>query len=185
MSAGTMNTSSSHENRSQLLALAKDGDITALESLIKSTLLPLGVEVMAANGNNCLVITAVLPETVDRLFLINFVREGLERLQADSIERVVIVGRDRARINPDWQYILNLYQADLPLIPTPANQHRARRSNEQTPRLTFRQRHPLFSKPLHLLMFVLACGLLVAGAFAAKTVFVLEDGGKQQIKLPR
>jgi hypothetical protein len=178
MFAGSVNPASLDNNRSQLLALAKNGDATAIGTLMKDTLAALGVEVIVTPGNDCLVITTILPDTVDRLFVINFVRESLERLQASSIDQVVIVGKDRARINPDWQYILNLHQADLPRMPTPANQQRARRTHNPPQKLTFRQRHPLISKPLHLLMFVTACGLLVAGAFAAKTVFVLEDANK-------
>jgi hypothetical protein len=178
MFAGSVNPASVDNNRSQLLVLAKNGDVMAISALMKDTLATLGVEVTATQGNDCLVITAILPDTVDRLFLINFVRESLERLQANSIDQVVIVGRDRARINPDWQFILNLHQADLPRMPTPANQQRARRTHNPAQKLTFRQRHPLLSRPLHLLMFVTACGLLVAGAYAAKTVFVLEDANK-------
>lgn len=39
-------------------------------------------------------------------------REGMERLQANPIRQVLLVGRER--VTADWQYILNLYQADLP-----------------------------------------------------------------------
>jgi hypothetical protein len=176
---------SSSENRPHLMALAKAGDVAALNWLIDNTLSPLGVEVTAIMGNDCLVVTAILPETVDRLFLIDFLREALERLQPDGIDRVVIVGSDRARLVPDWQHILNLHQADLPQMPAPARQQQAKR--KPTPKkvaIPFRQRHPLLSKPLHLVMFLAACGLLVGGVFAAKTVFTVGDGAVKPVEFP-
>jgi hypothetical protein len=177
---------SSTANRTHLMALAKAGDVAALNWLIDNTLSPLGVEVTAIMGNDCLVVNAILPETVDRLFLIDFLREALERLQPDGIDRVVIVGSDRARLLPDWQHILNLHQADLPQMPPPARQQQAKR--KLTPKkavISFRQRHPLLSKPLHLVMFLAACGLLVGGVFAAKTVFTVGDGAVKPVEFPQ
>jgi hypothetical protein len=176
-------TASWEEHRSQLVASAKAGDVTALNKLIDNTLSPLGVGVTTVMGNECLIVTAILPETVDRLFLIDFLREALERLQPAEIDRVVIIGRDRARINPDWQHILNLHQADLPNMPTPARQKQAKRKAAPATKNTvpFRQRHPLVSKPLHLVMFLAACTLLVCGVFAAKTVFMVEDGAVKPV----
>jgi hypothetical protein len=177
---------SSTANRTHLMALAKAGDVAALNWLIDNTLSPLGVEVTAIMGNDCLVVNAILPETVDRLFLIDFLREALERLQPDGIDRVVIVGSDRARLLPDWQHIVNLHQADLPQMPTPARQQQAKR--KPTPKkavISFRQRHPLLSKPLHLVLFLAACGLLVGGVFAAKTVFTVGDGAVKPVEFPQ
>jgi hypothetical protein len=182
-SRATSQTASSPANRNNLVALAKAGDVAALNWLIDSTLSPSGVEVMTTIGNDCLVVTAILPETIDRLFLIDFLREALERLQPERIDRVVIVGRDRARLLPDWQHILNLHQADLPQMPTPARQQQAKR--KPTPKkavISFRQRHPLLSRPLHLVLFLAACGLLVGGVFAAKTVFTVGDGAVKPVE---
>lgn len=176
----------STENRTHLMALAKTGDVAALNWLIDHTLSPLGVKVTTIMGNDCLVVTAILPETVDRLFLIDFLREALERLQPEQIDRVVIVGCDRARLTPDWQHVLNLYQADLPQMPAPARQQQAKR--RPTPKkavASFRQRHPLLSKPLHLVLFLAACGLLVGGVFAAKTVFTVGDGAVKPVDFAR
>jgi hypothetical protein len=165
------------ETRTHLMTLAKAGDVAALNWLIDHTLSPLGVEVTTIMGNDCLVVTAILPETVDRLFLIDFLRESLERLQPEQIDRVVIVGCDRARLTPDWQHILNLHQADLPQMPAPARQQQAKRKpNQKKVAAPFRQRHPLLSRPLHLVLFLSACGLLVGGVVAAKTVFMVEEG---------
>jgi hypothetical protein len=179
-------SSSSTAHRTHLVALAKAGDVAALNWLIDSTLSPSGAEVTVIMGNDCLVVTAILPETVDRLFLIDFLREALERLQPEGIDRVVIVGRDRARLAPDWQHILNLHQADLPQMPTPARQQQAKR--KPTPKkavIAFRQRHPLLSKPLHLVLFLAACGLLVGGVFAAKVVFTVGDGAVKPVEFPQ
>jgi hypothetical protein len=180
------NPRSSTESRPHLMALAKAGDVAALNWLIDNTLAPLGVEVTAVIGNDCLMVTAILPETVDRLFLIDFLRESLERLQPAGFDRVVIVGRDRARLVSDWQHILTLHQADLPQMPTPARQQQARR--KPTPKkavIPFRQRHPLLSKPLHLVLFLAACGLLVGGVVAAKMVFTVGDGAVKSIDFSR
>jgi hypothetical protein len=184
----TSRNTSRPETRNQLVALAKAGDVTALNKLINHTLYPLGLEVTTVMGNECLIITAILPETVDRLFLIDFVREALERLQSVAIDRVMIVGRDRARITPDWQHVLNLHQADLPKMPTPARQQQAQRKPYPMPQKTvisFRQRHPLMSKPLHLVLFLAACVLLVGGVFAAKTVFTVQDGAIRPVDFAR
>jgi hypothetical protein len=170
-------------NRTHLMALAKAGDVAALNWLIDNTLSPLGVEVTAIVGNDCLVVTAILPEVVDRLFLIDFLREALERLQPEGLNRVVIVGRDRARLVPDWQHILNLHQADLPQMPTPARQQQAKRKPApKKAAVSFRRRHPLVSKPLHLVLFLAACGLLVGGVFAAKMVFTVGDGAVKPVE---
>jgi hypothetical protein len=171
------------QDRNHLVTLAKSGDVTALNKLIYNTLSPLGVEVTTVMGNDCLLVTATLPETVDRLFLIEFVREALERLQPDKIERVVITGCDRSRINPDWQHVINLHQADLPHMPTPARQQQAKRKIAPPQMVrNFRQRHPLLSKPLHLVLFLLACALLVGGVFAAKVVFTVSDGAIKPVE---
>jgi hypothetical protein len=176
-------SASSPANRSNLVALARAGDVAALNRLIDSTLSPSGVEVTAIMGNDCLVVTAILPETVDRLFLIDFLREALERLQPERIDRVVIVGRDRARLAPDWQHVLNLHQVDLPQMPTPARQQQAKRKPTPKKAVTsFRQRHPLLSRPLHLVLFLAACGLLVGGVFAAKTVFTVGEGAVKPVE---
>jgi hypothetical protein len=166
--------------------LAKAGDVTALNRLINDTLSPLGLDVTTVMGNECLVVTAILPETIDRLFLIDFLREALERLQPEYVDRVVIVGRDRARLTPDWQHILNLHQADLPQMPTPARQQQAKRKpTVKKAVIPFRQRHPLLSKPLHLVLFLAACGLLVGGVVAAKTVFMVEEGAVKPVDFAR
>jgi hypothetical protein len=173
-------------NRSQLVALAKAGDVTALNWLIDDTLSPLGAEVTAIMGNDCLVVKAVLPETLDRLFLIDFLRAALERLQPEKIDRIVIMGRDRARLLPEWQHILNLYQADLPKMPTPARQQQAKRKPiPKTVGTSLRQRHPLLSRPLHLVLFLAACGLLVGGVFAAKVVFTVGEGTAKSVEFPQ
>jgi hypothetical protein len=182
----TARSASVSENRNHLVALAKTGDVAALNQLINNTLSPLGVEVTTVIGNECLVVTATLPETIDRLFLIDFLREALERLQPEEVDRVVVVGRDRARLTPDWQHVLNLHQADLPQMPTPARQQQAKRQpTRQKTVIPFRQRHPLLSKPLHLMMFLAACGLLIGGVFAARTVFMVEDGVIKPVEFSR
>jgi hypothetical protein len=175
-----MSTTSSQHH---LISLAKQGDPTALTTLINQTLSPLGVVVTSVLNAECLVVTAVVPDTIDRQFLIRFMREGMERLQANSIRQVMLVGRDRERVTPDWQYILNLYQADLP----PAKSKRRRQriappvetvsptappTEVRSP--TKRRRHWLVNKPLNWLLTLGAIALLAGGAFAAKVVFLVD-----------
>ncbi len=175
-----MSTTSSQHH---LISLAKQGDPTALTTLINQTLSPLGVVVTSVLNAECLVVTAVVPDTIDRQFLIRFMREGMERLQANSIRQVMLVGRDRERVTPDWQYILNLYQADLP----PARIKR-RRQRLAPPVVTVsttaqptevrspvrRRRHWLVNKPLNWVLTLGAIALLAGGAFAAKVVFLVD-----------
>jgi hypothetical protein len=169
----SQNTASHH----QLLNLAKQGDTDSLTALINQNLFPLGVTVMTAIQDECLVVKALLPQNIDRLFLINFMREGMERLQARSIRQVILIGQDRERIIPDWQYILNLHHVALPpvsqihqqYIPSPPpSATTAVRPARQSP-------HPLSSKSVQLLLFLATLGLLIGGTFAAKTVFLMEN----------
>jgi hypothetical protein len=163
----------------QLLNLAKQGDADSLTALINQNLLPLGVTVITALQNECLVVKAMLPQHIDRLFLINFMREGMERLQANSIQQVVLIGQDRERISPDWQYILKLHNIDLPPVTPAPTQYippihpdpvTAVRSAPQK-----RPVHPLRNGYLRLVLLLATVGLLVSGSFAAKTVFVMDN----------
>jgi hypothetical protein len=179
-------TSSQHH----LISLAKQGDPTALTALINQTLAPLGVVVTSVLNAECLVVTAVVPDTIDRQFLIRFMREGMERLQANSIRQVTLVGRDRERVTPDWQYILNLYQADLPpakikrrrqrIAPPVATVLTPAQPTEVRPP-TRRRRHWLVNKPLNWLLTLGALTLLAAGAFAAKVVFLVDHSVDQNL----
>jgi hypothetical protein len=169
----SQNTASYH----QLLNLAKQGDTESLTALINQNLFPLGVTVMTAIQDECLVVKALLPQSIDRLFLINFMREGMERLQARSIQQVILIGQDRERIIPDWQYILNLHHVALPpvsqihqqYIPSPLP------SVTTTVRPAPRSTHLLANRSVQLLLFLATVGLLVGGTFAAKTVFLIEN----------
>jgi hypothetical protein len=165
-------------SQNQLLSLAQQGDAASLTALINHNLFPLGVTVMTTLQDKCLVVTAVLPQNIDRLFLINFMREGMERLQAKSIQQVLLIGKDRERITPDWQYILNLHQADLPpVVPLRQPQLPLQPPPPAIPQPIHQQlpRHPLASTPLRWLLLLTTCGLLVGGTWAAKTVFLVEN----------
>jgi hypothetical protein len=197
-----MSTTSSATAHSQnhLISLAKQGDPTALTTLINQTLSPLGVVVNSVLNSECLVITAIIPDNIDRQFLIRFMREGMERLQANSIRQVMLVGRDREQISPDWQHILNLYQADLP--PTTVKRRRAKinpvvatattttatassAATCPTPAAATspqrRRRHWLIRKPTNRLLNLAAILLLGSGAWAAKVVFLVDNSSDRQL----
>jgi hypothetical protein len=169
----------------QLISRAKEGDPTALTALINQTLSPLGVVVTSAMNAECLVVTAVVPDTIDRKFLIKFMREGMERLQANSIRQVLLVGRDRERVTPDWQYILNLYQADLP--PTAVKRKRRLRMPPADPvpvavaSTQPRSRHWLVNRPINWLLTLAAFTLLGCGVFAARVVFLVDHTVDQRL----
>jgi hypothetical protein len=169
------NTASHH----QLLNLAKQGDADSLTALINQNLFPLGVTVMTAIQDECLVVKALLPQHIDRLFLINFMREGMERLQARSIQQVILIGQDRERIIPDWQYILNLHHVDLPPVSQIRQQYTALLplNPVKTVGLAPPSPHPLASKSVRLLLFLATLGLLIGGTFAAKTMFLIDNQG--------
>lgn len=190
-----MSTTSSQHH---LISLAKQGDPTALTTLINQTLSPLGVVVTSVLNAECLVVTAVIPDTIDRQFMIRFIREGMERLQANSIRQVMLVGRDRERVTPDWQYILNLYQADLPpakikrrrqrlvppVAPVSTTTPVSATTTVQPPEVRVplkRRRHWLVNKPLNWALSLGAIALLVGGAFAAKVVFLVDHSVDQNL----
>jgi hypothetical protein len=184
--------SSTTSSQQHLISRAKEGDTTALNALINQTLAPLGVVVTSVLNAECLIVTAVIPNSIDRLFLIKFMREGMERLQAQSIQQVTLVGRDRERMAPDWQYTLNLHQADLPPTPT-KKRKRVIRMATATPDLAsqppvaaptkakIKTRHWLLSRPLNFALTVASGTLLICGTFAAKTVFLVDHSLDRQI----
>jgi hypothetical protein len=173
--AASMSTTSSQHH---LISLAKQGNPKALTTLINQTLSPLGVVVTSALNAECLVVTAIVPDTIDRKFLIEFMREGMERLQANSIRQVLLVGRDRARVTPDWQYILNLYQADLP--PAAIKRKRQQVIERVAPAPEAKVRPPARSRPWLMnrtgnwVLTLFTITLLVGGGFAAKVVFLVD-----------
>jgi hypothetical protein len=199
----SLNIASPH----QLPSFAQPEDADALAALINQSLFPLGVTVLAAIHQECLVLRALLPPHIDRLFLINCVREGMESLQLQSIKQVVLIGQDRENIRPDWQYILNLARINLPpvnLPPIPTRRQSGacsfpgvvmtssvittsslssvtRQNTEQKPlRLRVRRpRHPLAHRSICLLLMVAAGGLLIGGAWAAKSMFLVENHQNQ------
>jgi hypothetical protein len=182
----SQNIASPHHH---LLNLAKQGDADSLTALINQNLLPLGVTVMTALQNECLVVRALLPQNIDRLFLINFMREGMERLQARSIQQVILIGQDRERIIPDWQYILNLHHVALPPLSPPVKSQYAP-PPQPAPAETIhhaptkKYRHPLTRSSLRLVLLLATLGLLIGGTFAGKTVFVMENQNEPSPSIP-
>ncbi len=191
--------SSNITSSDQLPNFAQPENADALAALINRSLFPLGVTVLAAIHQECLVLRALLPPHIDRLFLINFLREGLGHLSLPSIKQVVLIGQDRENIRPDWQYILNLARINLPpvnLPPIPTRrqsepgsfpgvavveeQQLTRRTGDKFLRLRVRPpRHPLARRSVCFLLILAAGGLLIGGAGAAKSVFFVENHHNQ------
>lgn len=176
-----------------LLSRAQQGDAHALDAMLNRTLAPLGVVVTTVINAECAIVTAVLPHGIDRQFLIRFMREGMERLQARSIRQVLLVGRDRERSQPDWQYILNLYQADLPPSPQPQRRRRAAVTATATPTIVpLIQPRPRaaigprrLSRPLYLLLLLATVALLAGGTWAGRTVLLVDSSLDHQWHFPQ
>ncbi len=187
----------------QLPSFAQPQSADDLAAWINHSLLPLDVTVLVAIHDQCLVLQALLPPHIDRLFLINFLRERMSRLPLPAIQQVLLIGQDRECIRPDWQYILNLPSVSLPAINLPPIP--TRRPSPPPEPLIFPQRivaeepiaisppgqkrlrwrvraprHPLARRSVCVLLILAAGGLLVGGIWAAQSVFIVENLKNQQ-----
>ena len=85
-----------------LLELAKQGDASAIASLMNRQLQPKGITVKVALKDACLQIMLESAQVPNQQALVAFVRKGIVGLGAASIERVKIYGRQTGEEFPAW-----------------------------------------------------------------------------------
>lgn len=89
-------------NQSNLLELAKQGNASAIASLINRQLQPKGITAKTALKDNCLQIMLESPQIPNQQALIGFIHKGITKLEVASIQTVKIYGRKTGEEIPSW-----------------------------------------------------------------------------------
>jgi hypothetical protein len=124
MSHGSECKNSSMVN-SNILDLARQGNPEAIAKLMNQSLRVKQITVVVSLMDNCLTILASAPEPPNRTFMVNFVREGMEKLNTTSIQRVRIRSFQKGAKAPSWQEVLvlrpegSVANGDRPIPQTP------------------------------------------------------------------
>jgi len=139
-----------------ILALAKQGNPSAIASLINQATNPKGIAAQVTLQGNCLQIVLVAAQVPHRAASTRFIHNGLLRLQIPFLESVRIYGRQSDRQKPDWSEVVQLNQPLPKTIPTVPSKSK-----------------PLLSKlatKIPLIAIGGTCWLLIAaGGFAIRT----------------
>ncbi|HEY9645466.1 MAG TPA: chemotaxis protein CheW [Chroococcidiopsis sp.] len=95
-------------SQSNLLHQAKQGDPSAIATLIGKRLSARGITVNANRTDTALEIWIDGKLVPDEEYILNYVRRGFESLQADSIQQIVLHGRGAGTSIPSWTQVINL-----------------------------------------------------------------------------
>jgi hypothetical protein len=88
--------------QTNLLELAKQGNVEAIASLINRQLQPKGITAKVALKDACLQVMLESPEVPDQQALVTFIRKRITGLRVASIERVKVYGRQAGEEFPAW-----------------------------------------------------------------------------------
>ncbi|MBD2461044.1 hypothetical protein H6G89_08315 [Oscillatoria sp. FACHB-1407] len=106
-----------------LLELAKQGDATAIASLMNRHLQPKGVTATATLEDGCLQVALESQQVPNQPSLVEFIQKGVTNLGVDAIKQIRIYGVQTGKVTPVWEQdiFLQPYAAvpDLPPIETP------------------------------------------------------------------
>lgn len=92
------------------LDLARQGNPEAIAKLMNQSLRVKHITVVASVMDDCLTLLASAAEPPNRTFLVNFVREGMEKLNIDTIRKVRIRAFKKGDKAPSWQEVLVLHR---------------------------------------------------------------------------
>ncbi|MGL5066124.1 MAG: hypothetical protein ACRC62_39650 [Microcoleus sp.] len=102
--------------QSSILELAKQGDATAIASLMNGQLKPKQINAKVAVKNGCLQVMLEAAEVPERQVLVPWVVKSMAGLGAQSIAAVKIYGRETNVKVPAWRDELELAGQALPLV---------------------------------------------------------------------
>ena len=88
--------------QSNLLKLAKQGNVKALAAMLNQSLQPKGITAKVGMKDNCLQILLESAQTPDQQASVSFIRNGLIRLEVESIKTVKVYGRQTGEESPAW-----------------------------------------------------------------------------------
>ncbi|NJM56647.1 MAG: hypothetical protein HC857_03345 [Synechococcales cyanobacterium RU_4_20] len=166
---------------SAVIRLAQEGDAQAITMLINQQLNPRGITAQSTVQGDCLHILLESPKTPPQEILVQYLREALTRLAAESIQSAQIYGRPQGEEAPVWVEGVSLHQA-VSVLPDEDEDA----DEDEAPSQPARQRRlSIWGRCLRLwaywqfaslgvsfvLMFLLAVQSLVFAAIAPKTFF--------------
>jgi hypothetical protein len=103
-----------------LRQLAKQGNPKALATIINQSLKPKGITAKVGLKDDCLQVLLESAEIPDRQAMVSFIRNGLTRLEVESIRRVKVYGRKLGEESPAWNQSFEMMpQVETPSIPEP------------------------------------------------------------------
>lgn len=88
---------------SNILGLAKQGDPAAIAAMLNHSLQPKGVSAKAAVKDGSLQIMLEAAQVPDRDALVDFVHQGIKKINSDSISSVRVYGRKIGDNTPAWK----------------------------------------------------------------------------------
>jgi hypothetical protein len=166
---------------SAVIRLAQEGDAQAITMLINQQLNSRGITAQSAVQGDCLHILLEAPKTPPQEILVQYLREALLRLSADSIQSAQIYGRPQGEETPAWVEAVSLQSRATSILP-----EETEADEEATPSSTLSTRRTsIWGRCLRLwaywqfaslgvsfvLMFLLAAVSLVFAAIVPKTFF--------------
>lgn len=104
-----------------LLALAKQGNVKAIATLIHRSLEPKGIQVKAAQKERCLYILLESAQVPSQSAFVHFIQQGIEKLELQTIDCVRIYGKQSGAVEPAWSEDIQLqpiYQPVLQSLPS-------------------------------------------------------------------
>lgn len=118
-------------SQSNLLELAKQGNVEALTTLLNRSFQPKGITAKATLKDSCLQIVLESAQVPDQQALVAFMRKSLTSLGAESISKVKVYGRQTEEEFPAWNQEFELVTQTLPLansttqsVTSPATQNK-------------------------------------------------------------
>ncbi|MBE9233877.1 DUF4429 domain-containing protein [Cuspidothrix issatschenkoi LEGE 03284] len=104
-------------SQDNLLALAKQGDVQAIASLMNRSLQPKGITAKVALKDTCLQVMLESAQLSNQKALAEFVQKGVTALGIPSIERVKVYGKQIGDDFPAWSNEFEIVrQAPTPLL---------------------------------------------------------------------
>jgi len=95
-------------NTQNTLELARQGNTEAITTLMNKALQPKGITVQVNNVDENMTIIAESTETPDQAFLVNYVRQSIEKLNIPTVKRIYIRGQKVGSASPVWRQTINL-----------------------------------------------------------------------------
>jgi hypothetical protein len=104
--------------QTNILELAKQGDVKAIAALMNRQLQPKGITAKVALKDGCLQIMLESVEVPDQQALVTFICKGITGLGAELIEKVKIYGLQTGEEFPAWSQEVEVVLQTKPISPT-------------------------------------------------------------------